>query len=60
MSKFSVHCLKHVPYEGPGMIADYLEENNISLNTINLYEGQPLPEIDSVDYLIVMGGGDGY
>lgn len=56
MSKPSVHCLKHVPYEGPGMIADYLKENNISLDSINLYENQPLPDINCVDYLIVMGG----
>lgn len=52
----TVHCLKHVPFEGPGMIADYLEENNITLNTIKLYAGQPLPDMDSVDFLIVMGG----
>ncbi|HET8865612.1 MAG TPA: type 1 glutamine amidotransferase [Gracilimonas sp.] len=38
------------------MIETYLEEKGFSLKRIKLYDGQSLPVVDDVDYLIVMGG----
>jgi len=46
----------HVPFEGPGMITEWMDKNKHDLNIIRLFEGDPLPESASLDMLIIMGG----
>ncbi len=46
----------HVPFEGPGVITEWIKENRHQLNYTRLYEKDPLPNPDSVDLLIIMGG----
>lgn len=46
----------HVPFEGPGLITDWIEENKHVLTYTRLYENDPLPDPDRVDLLIIMGG----
>jgi len=46
----------HVPFEGPGVITEWITENRHQLNYTRLYEKDPLPRLDSVDLLIIMGG----
>jgi len=48
--------LQHVPFEGPGSIASWLSERDASFSTVHLYTGELLPDLDSFDLLIIMGG----
>jgi hypothetical protein len=38
-----VHYLQHVPYEGPGTIADWAQARGHSLTGSQLYDGDALP-----------------
>jgi GMP synthase-like glutamine amidotransferase len=51
-----VHALYHVPFEDVGSIAPYLVRNRHRLSVTRLYKDEPLPELESLDALIVMGG----
>lgn len=51
-----IHCLKHVPFEGPAAIADWAEQRGHSMTTTNLYAGGELPDQAAFDWLVVMGG----
>lgn len=48
--------LQHVPFEGPGAIAPWLEARGYSLGIVHCWEGDPFPEPESVDFLVIMGG----
>jgi GMP synthase-like glutamine amidotransferase len=48
--------LQHVPFEGPGAIADWAEARGHALARVALDRGEPVPEPASVDALVVMGG----
>jgi len=50
-----VHCIQHVPCEGPGLLGDVLKERGISCETIPLFSGAPVPG-EPADGLIVLGG----
>ena len=50
------HWLQHVPFEGLGSIAPWLSERGWSLRACRLYAGDLLPEPQSCDLVIVMGG----
>lgn len=51
-----VQILQHVPFEGPGSIAQWLEARNTTVQTTHLYAGAPLPAAEEIDLLIIMGG----
>ncbi len=51
-----VHCLQHVPFEGPGTIEDWARQGNHSLALTRLFTDEPLPNPDAFDWLVVMGG----
>ncbi len=46
----------HAPYEGPGIIADWVKKNNHLLDYTRFYEGDSLPEAAGSDLLVIMGG----
>jgi GMP synthase (glutamine-hydrolysing) len=46
----------HVPFEGPGVIADWALEKGHQLEYTRFYQGDPLPDASIVDLLIIMGG----
>lgn len=48
--------LQHVPFEGPGSIADWLSARKAEVNTLQLYAGDTLPAATANDLVIVMGG----
>jgi hypothetical protein len=56
LRRMRIACLQHASFEGPGMIAEWARERAHSIETIHLYNGNPLPVIDSFDLLLVMGG----
>jgi len=51
-----IHCLQHVPFEGPAAIGDWAHERGHKLTITRLDRGQHLPAIGAFDWLIVLGG----
>lgn len=53
----NVHCLQHVPFEGPGYIEGWLKKNGATLSFTRFYDpGCRLPALEELDALLVMGG----
>jgi len=46
----------HVPFEGPGVMTDWVLEKGHRLEYTRFYKDDPLPEASGVDLLIIMGG----
>jgi GMP synthase-like glutamine amidotransferase len=51
-----IHCLQHVPFEGPARIAHWAEQRGHALTSCHLHAGDPLPQVDTFDRLVIMGG----
>lgn len=51
-----LHCFQHVPFEGLGSIRSWAEASKHSIHTTRFYDGDPLPELDELDWLVIMGG----
>ena len=51
-----VHCLQHVPFEGPGAIAEWCARRGHTLLRLHPYRGDALPAARDVEALVVMGG----
>lgn len=51
-----LHWLQHVPFEDLGYIEDWADEQGFEISCTRLYDNEELPEIDTFDWLIVMGG----
>jgi len=45
-----------VPFEGPGLITDWIEGNKHVLSYTRFHENDPLPDPNHIDLLIIMGG----
>ena len=50
------HYLQHVPFEGLGSMAAWLETADYAITGTRLFEGDVLPDARDLDLLIVMGG----
>jgi GMP synthase (glutamine-hydrolysing) len=55
-SQLNIHCLQHVPFEGPASIGDWISARGHRLTTTHLYRREVLPSLESVDWVVVMGG----
>lgn len=51
-----IHYLQHVPFEGLGSMEEWFVERRHTLSATHLYSGEQLPEQNSFDWLVVMGG----
>jgi GMP synthase (glutamine-hydrolysing) len=51
-----IHILQHVPYETPGCIENWIKDKSYGYTVTELYNGDSLPEVSDIDWLIVMGG----
>ena len=51
-----IHYFQHVPYEGLGNIEGWIRSKNYTLSATRFYDADPLPELDAIDWLIIMGG----
>ncbi len=51
-----VLALEHVPFEGPGAIADWIARRGHALDRVSLFRGEAVPPPSAVDALVVMGG----
>ncbi|MCP4122091.1 MAG: type 1 glutamine amidotransferase [Bacteroidetes bacterium] len=49
-------CIRHVAFEGPGIIAEWAEEKGYDLEVVKIWLGETLPKAESLDGLIIMGG----
>lgn len=52
----NIHYLQHVPFEGLGSIEAWARQNGHTLNATRFYRGEPLPAVETVDMLVIMGG----
>jgi GMP synthase-like glutamine amidotransferase len=52
----NVHVLQHVPFEELGSIRLWLDERGADIRYTRFFESDPLPDLDTVDLLIAMGG----
>ncbi|WP_375514152.1 type 1 glutamine amidotransferase [uncultured Nostoc sp.] len=51
-----IHYLQHVPFEGLASIEHWLTKKDYILSVTKFYNGDCLPSVDDLDWLIVMGG----
>ena len=51
-----IHCLMHVPFEGPYGIGDWAAARGHTLDLTPLYEGGQPPDPAQFDWLVIMGG----
>ncbi|MBT8359533.1 MAG: amidotransferase [Desulfobacterales bacterium] len=51
-----IHWLQHVPFEGLGSISDWVKRRGHPLSCTRFWARDTLPEPDSLELLIVMGG----
>ncbi len=51
-----LHVLTHVPFEGPGHIAFWARSRGHEVQSSRLDAGDPLPSLDALDWLVIMGG----
>lgn len=48
--------LQHVPFEGPGLIAPWMQTRGHKFRKVALWAGDVLPDVNDVDGLVIMGG----
>ncbi len=51
-----IHWLQHVPFEGLGMISRWAAQRGYTLSSTRFWAADELPEPDSMDLLVIMGG----
>jgi GMP synthase-like glutamine amidotransferase len=51
-----VLVLQHLAVEHPGVFRDFLRADGASLFTVELDQGQAIPDLDAFDLMLVMGG----
>lgn len=51
-----INYFQHVPFEGPGTIEQWALAHGHNLAATKLYQDDPMPEVESIDWLIIMGG----
>lgn len=57
MDPLKIHYFQHVPFEGLGSIHHWVEAHGFELSATFFWEKDwKLPSVDSIDWLIVMGG----
>jgi GMP synthase-like glutamine amidotransferase len=51
-----IHCFQHVDFEPLGCIENWINEKGHQLTFTRFYLGEALPEMEQIDWLIIMGG----
>ena len=51
-----IHYLQHVPFEGLGCIESWAKTAGHRITATRFYLNEPLPNLNDLDWLIVMGG----
>jgi GMP synthase-like glutamine amidotransferase len=56
MKQLRIHYFQHVNFEGLGSIGPWIKKNGHQLSCTRFFMDEPLPEVEDIDWLIVMGG----
>jgi GMP synthase (glutamine-hydrolysing) len=56
MKKLRIHYFQHVAYEGIGSIEGWIKTEGHSMTATRFFNGEQLPELNDLDWLIIMGG----
>ncbi len=56
MKKLRIHYFQHVAHEGLGSIEEWIKLSGHSLTSTRFFKGEKTPEINDIDWLIIMGG----
>jgi GMP synthase (glutamine-hydrolysing) len=51
-----LHYLQHVPFENPANILTWANRHGFQVTLTRLFAGESLPEPESIDWLVIMGG----
>lgn len=51
-----IHLIQHAPFENPGAIISWAIERGHQINSTHTYNGEKLPDLSEIDFLIIMGG----
>ena len=51
-----VLVFQHIACEHPGIFRDFMAEDDIEWQAVELDEGEPIPDLDGFDVLVSMGG----
>ena len=51
-----IQVFQHHPAEGAAHVASWAADRGHALSTTRLFEDPPLPRVDAVDWLVVLGG----
>ena len=51
-----VLVFQHIACEHPGIFRDFMADDGIEWQAVELDEGEPIPDLDGFDVLISMGG----
>jgi GMP synthase-like glutamine amidotransferase len=54
--KLRIHYLQHVPFEDPGSIHTWIISKGHQVSCTRFFENDTMPNIEDIDWLIVMGG----
>jgi len=52
----NIHSFEHVPFEDTGSIYSFIQKKGFHWSHTLFYKGESLPDPDSIDMLIIMGG----
>ena len=52
----NVHCFEHDSLDGPGLVADWARERGHAFTRTGLHTDAPLPALEAVGLLVIMGG----
>jgi GMP synthase (glutamine-hydrolysing) len=52
----NIHAFQHVPFEGLSSIAEWIYTNGHTLSETKFFQNDPIPNVDAIDWLVVMGG----
>lgn len=52
----NIGCFMHASFEGPGIISEWIGSNNHKMSFTRFYDGDPLPDADGMEMLVIMGG----
>ena len=56
MQALRFHIIQHVSFEGPGYIAEWIENQHFPMSFTSFFNNEPLPTHNCYDVLIIMGG----
>ncbi|MBI2871428.1 MAG: type 1 glutamine amidotransferase [Candidatus Omnitrophica bacterium] len=51
-----IQVIQHAVFEGPARIAGWARERRHTLRTTLLFQKEPLPDLEKIDWLVIMGG----